>query len=883
MFVTIITTILFLSSCGSNINHSSVSSSSESSIASSVLPTPISLEEAIMNTEYYNLFFSINEGSGYYKKNYVEIYSPTDYCYVNENIGHIVLDSDPEFTHQYSITIGDDGMELTMYGRIEDKNYVTTYSSGVTKLIDYLKEYSSLFTVSDDNPWLYQYYGSDISDTLKNFFQLHGFSYCNYYELRIGYDGRLAQFNAGESYNNSHDDIILTNEFSFEEGGLKRTYLYDEWVNNNQKIDLRIIDLKSMYSKNFRYYPCYSEASIEAIVTSVDYDDSFFISIEDKLTGPIGMKVIPSSNTYIPKVNDVVNVSGKIKVQTEYSKKDAFSPYFYDAEVKKVSTSFYCPIFSEEALVDKNGAGIYASYLLGKHPMYSGSLYTGYGYAYDIPSSINYEEDTLINIICPSFVADNIGNPFMMKLIIPSALGETKINEIYEEIKLLGDYKVDSENAKMVSMTNCIFYFDFAASRNGQIGGMVYITSSSIVSHRYSFDEMLLNEYGISNFPTMINDTIATFHFGHSSQFYLEYLYGSSDKEASGLFYQVDCTPSEVNNYLNSISSMDGMIFIDGFQYSFSVRYQHYIFKYNDIYIDIIPIIDTTCTVYTFIYRNEHVVRSKTIQEKIDEKCASFFNSEDFIKLSGTYDYNYRFYSLSSYAGHKFDDNNKLSVATMELMEDRYKELRDAYRAIGYKQYREDNNDPYSKVYSYITRGVSHVVYYKTNENGKYTFLDFAQYPTTDYTFSGHDSFKYRVEILIYEGEKPLETKYTNNMNEFVASCTSSYFDWTLPDEYKAEIYYQQEGDAATRFYDYGYTFNTDAFIYPNSISELDNCYKYVISVFESHGFTFSFNGNKGVCYSYIDEVTKYGEFVYIMKDDRGFVRIINSIGGIDF
>ncbi|MDD7316671.1 MAG: hypothetical protein PUG55_04495 [Bacillales bacterium] len=883
-FIPLLFSLLVLSSCNSTSPITSTSTG-DSSTTSTSIPDPISLETAIENTSYYNLYFTPDANSGYIDKKYVEIYSETDYYYLYKDLGFVILDSDPDFVHQYSIDVSNDG-QVNMYGRIEGKSYLTNVISQSQKFIDYLKEYQVLFEESEDDPWLYTYYGNGISSTLKNFFQLHGISYCNYYEIRIGYDGRISNFNAGETYDENHDDLIITSEFSFEEGGIKNTDAYQNWVNNGSQIELRIIDLKSVYVNKFRYSPCYSEAEIEAIVTNVDFDGSFYISIEDNYTGPIGMKVIPASDTYKPSINDIVKVSGNIKVEADYSSKEGHSPYFYDAEVTKTSSSYYTPIFSEEALVDQMGAGTYAAYLLSSNPVYSGSLYTGYGYAYDIPSSINTNEDVTFDIICPDYICDENNNPFIMQLIVPSSLGETKINEIYEEIKSLGDYKVDDKNAKLVSLNNCMYYFNFQAAANNKLGGKIYVTPTSIISHRLSFDELIENEYGITNFPTIINDTNVTFHFGHSSQFFLEELYGSDDKNGNGLFYQVNCTSNEASQYLDDILSMENVAFIDGYQYSFAVSYQHFLFQLNDVYIDVVPIVeDTSATVYTFIYRNDKPIRSKSIQEKIDEHCSSFFDSNEFIKLDGTYDINYHFYSLSSYAGHRFDDNNKLSVATMDLSVDRFKELRDAYRKIGYKQYRVDINDPYSEVYSYITRGVSHVVYYKPNDNGKYTFLDFAQYPTTDYTFAGHNTFNYRVEILIYEGTEPMKTNYETNLSEFVSYCVgeSGAFNWVLPNQYKAEIYYPQTDLVGNRFYDYGYTFNADAFIYPNSISDLDNCYNYVINTFTSHGFVHSYDGNKGSCYSYTDTENQYGYFVYIMKDSRGFVRIINSIGGIDF
>lgn len=851
----------------------------------------VSLSQAIENTQYYNIYSTPSEliQSDFYS--YVEIYSETDYCKISDTIGNIILDDDPGFTHQFSVSLNDEYNTMLMYGRVGGADYLKEYVEEQLKFIDIIDYYKDFFIVNNSDKSLYQFYGNEIANIFYRFFELKSISYCNYFEMRIGENGRIAEFNCGETYAEDRSDLIITFSFSLEEGGIKNTYLYPDWVNNNKPTEVRIYDYKSTYFNGINFLSCYESANITATVTSIDLDGSFYVSNNDKYTGPVGMKVFKSSSsTYVPKINDIVNISGQISLTTDVYDKEAYSPYLDNAEVNKVGESFYTPIYSEESLVDQNGAGIYAAYLLSLNPVFSASLYTGFAYVNKPITNVDTSKDVVIELICPSFESDSLGTLFTMNLIIPSAIGEEKINSILDEIDNLGYYQELGEEAKLLMMKDCIYYFDFEKNFDSKLGANIYVNEYSTISHRLSFNEMLEKEYSMYDFPLVENDESiieqpVSFHFGHASGFYLETFYGSDETNGNGLFYQAGCSVANMNSYLQTIESYPNINFIDAYRISISSGFIHYVYQYNDVYIDVVLNV-TSNLLQLFIYRNDTMIRSKTINEKIDQYCSSFFDSDEFIKLDGTYDYNYQLYRLSSYAGHIFTEDNKLTVATMDLNTDRFQELRTAYREIGYKQYREDINDSTSKVYSYVTRGVSHYVYYKENENGKYTFLDFAQYPTSDYTFVNHSSFSYRVEILIYEGNEPMSTLYTDDLTNFISLCVSEVgrFEWKLPSQYKAEIYYQDE-NSQSKIIDYGYTFNTDAFIYPSSISDLDNLYNYCISVFEQNGFEFSYTGKKGVCYVYKkDPNEQYGFAVYIMKDSsRGFVRIINSIGGIDF
>ena len=141
-FISLLFSLLVLSSCNSTSPITSTSTG-DSSTTSTSIPDPISLETAIENTNYYNLYFTPDANSGYIDKKYVEIYSETDYYYLYKDLGFVILDSDPDFVHQYSIDVSNDG-QVNMYGRIEGKSYLTNVISQSQKFIDYLKEYQVL-------------------------------------------------------------------------------------------------------------------------------------------------------------------------------------------------------------------------------------------------------------------------------------------------------------------------------------------------------------------------------------------------------------------------------------------------------------------------------------------------------------------------------------------------------------------------------------------------------------------------------------------------------------------------------------------------------------------------------------------------------------------
>ena len=70
-------------------------------------------------------------------------------------------------------------------------------------------------------------------------------------------------------------------------------------------------------------------------------------------------------------------------------------------------------------------------------------------------------------------------------------------------------------------------------------------------------------------------------------------------------------------------------------------------------------------------------------------------------------------------------------------------------------------NYPYS-VYFYNS---STVLYKQIENSDENIFVDLATYPTTDYTYSGHSEFTYRIEILIYKDINPLSTLYETNLD----------------------------------------------------------------------------------------------------------------------
>lgn len=163
-----------------------------------------------------------------------------------------------------------------------------------------------------------------------------------------------------------------------------------------------------------------------------------------------------------------------------------------------------------------------------------------------------------------------------------------------------------------------------------------------------------------------------------------------------------------------------------------------------------------------------------------------------------------------------------------------------------------------------------------------------SMYPTSDYTFAGHNNFSNRIEIAIYKGTKPLEGTYFNNLDEFsnlvckVNNISPIKFN-NLPSDTKVEMYYVNEnGGSKYLNLKYGYTTQYEAFIYSSDLSGL---YKSISDSLISYGYKESYTTSKGnVCFAYIDSTKNVSSYLFIIKDSsKNYIRIMDGVGGVDF
>lgn len=168
-----------------------------------------SLQEAIQNTsDEYQM--DIETGMGY---SYTyQIISPELYYYAPGVENYILLPEDPNYYHSFERTYLEVeetyrfGMDVHgRAGRKEDKDLI--YS---VNFLDILKKYTDDFSKKDEKTYMCTV--KDLAYDLKDYFQNRAFTYCNYFELELGTDGRLASF---RSYEKSLEEAYSVGEVSF--------------------------------------------------------------------------------------------------------------------------------------------------------------------------------------------------------------------------------------------------------------------------------------------------------------------------------------------------------------------------------------------------------------------------------------------------------------------------------------------------------------------------------------------------------------------------------------------------------------------------------------------------------------------------------------------
>ena len=846
--------ILLLTSC-----NNSEDTTTSGHIAESVF-------DAIANTRD-NYQMNIETGLGYVYP--YQVIADDFYYYAPGVENYILLEEDDEYFHSFERTqlnVEETyrfGMDVHgRAGKVSDKE--TLFA---TDFMDILDTYSDDFVELDEDT----YYCSikSLAGELKDYFQNRAFSYCNYFEIDLGNDGRLSSF---RSYEKNLDATSLVGEVSFSKFDKTTFEAYNLWNSSGRKINLRIVDLKLGSSKNndlntYKLYYQNEEVEIEGIVASFDYNNNFIIATENDITGSVGIQVTLKDNSKLPAINERVKVKGTIN-------QDNFVAKLVDASYEKIKDEKNHPVFSEEQIVSSYGGGYFAAYIFAFTPIYSDSLYTTYAYVSSLPTEIKENEDTYVEVICPTQKTDE--DIFHMQIVLPKEMSVDERNSVIDNLKQYGIYDASNNSASEICLDSFIirFYPEYRYHVRLEYGKQSEIYKS------LSPQEKVKKMFGIDNFPFPTVETYNYFTFGGSTGMSLESLYGQ-EGSSSGIYYNVSSLKiTLINEEIENIKKL-GFVYYDEIQdESHSL---HQIYKKDDVYVDIL-ISDAMYTedekAFTmWIYQGE-LISMPSIEETIQEKIP-YFPIEDFVKPTGITSSNVYFYQLQNYAGINFEEGNYLNCIVFDVNEDCFTALRSSYlNDKGYKTYRNSDNKPYS----YVTRGSLHYVFYKDIEGSdEKMFIDMAMYSTDSYTYAGHSRFKNRIEMLVYKGKNPLTTQYENNLDEFVNYIEETYnggsFSVSFSVDTKVEYYRALPDGKGYDYLYYGYYYEYDAFLYS---SDLNATYNDVVNGLTKAGYSIANITEKGnVCY-YKSTESGYGAFVFLIKTD-GYVRIIDGVGGFDF
>lgn len=830
----------------------------------------VSLEAAIKNTED-NYIVEFNSAYGY-SYNWA-IYSPDLYYYAPMFGGYIQLDEDKDFYHSYDFITNSDSIYegiINVHGRIaytSERSYL--YSQN---LMDIIKNYLIDFERSiEENVYFCRV--KDLAYELKNYFQSHSFSYCNYFELVVGDDGRLSKLIPYEVSSESGKTAIA--DISFEKFDLSNYNPYVSWSNEGRKIDLRLIDLKYGGMINDNDYKLLYEdevCSVEGTVASFDYNNSFYITVEDSNTGNVGMQVTLNGSQELPKINQKIKVTGKV-IQSNLVAK------IEDATYELLGNSSYYAYFDEERIADTYGGGYYAANIFSQTPIYADSVYSTYAYIESLPTSeIKENISTTIPLVCPEMVLDD-GSFFQMKLILPSKMPLLEKQKIIDDLKQYGVYDKDNNTALELSLDKMILRFVFSYLKGYSLQ-LEYGSESSISKH-LTPTEKVSKRLELNNFPFPNVESYSCFSFGSSTGLYIETNYGLDDYKTQGIYYNVSSLNSDL--YEAQIHNMEAI----GFEFYKEIKdatgSRHIIYKYNDFYADILlssALFEEAYNFSMWLYKGEFVHKITAQEELVNS--ISYFDIDDFVQPDCIQDADVTFWRLPGYGGQQFTNGNLLHCITLDSNEECFQQLKDGYKNNGFKSLRTEDN----KLYVYKTRGSNHYLYYKdiegTNEK---VFVDMVMYSTTDYTFADHSYFTYRYEVLVYKGEEPLSTVYSENLDNFTSYMSNQYgdtpFKIELPDETKIEEWPDAGVETNYAYITYGYFFGYNVFLYSSKLNEV---YNSIVLSLEKQGYSLSFTTTKGnVCYvkKTGDELMSYA-YIFVMKTSS-YIRIIDSAGGVDF
>ena len=845
LILTSLISLLTISGCGVKDSSSSMSSSSKTDSTSSVFKGYVDLSEAYSNTTQYALKVTGSES-----KDYVEIYLDDMFYFDMNKIGFVELEEDEGFLHSFT-TINTSNeiisREMVVYGRTSGLEY-----------LDELKEKTLMYLIAQNFKFFEKEnentYSCDTHDFIYNVaehFQTKMYKYATKIELTVGKDNQLEHFRI-------YEETAKLLELEFNVLDYKDLEMYKKWVNSGSVIDERIYDYKTIYEDDGDVISIYegTEVEFEATVIAKDAYGNIYVANRNDEVGHIGIKIV--TNDDVSKINkkDIVKVKGIIRTKN-------LNTYLNNAEIEDTGKDAkYAPIFDEDVLVDSMGGGAYAANLFVAYPQFGDSLYSTYAYVNNMTNDL--EKDIKVDVMCPTQAVEDVC--YHMEITIPKELPLEKRQELYNELQNAGKY--GEENAYELSLQKFLIKYDSTYAYRIKLEA----TEDTEIIRRPSLNEKIESSFGLSDFPIPEGIASSSYYFGGFTNRFLETEY-ALEGETEGLFISFSSMSQEqIDTYFATLEANDLEKYDEVKDRS---DQRHILYQKNNVNFDMLITPDTyeenKFTLYMWMYSGELIVPSST-EERLQEEIGDWFNVENFLKFSGTYDADYTIYKLREYAGEFYSEENPLYCITIDTNEDIF----DGYnlaltKEMGYKSYRV-NNFPYT----YMTRGQLHYVYEKDG-----VYCDVAMYPTSDYTYTGHKEFEYRLEILLYTDE-PMSVKtyddlsvLSNLYNEIDPSL--AYYP-ELPEDAVVEIW-RDLGDFNLAPVTYGYGYRNEAFVYTEHV---DDAYEAVKDAALDAGYELSIEKTRSALFSKTIDGTLYNIFI-LKEPEKGYLRVMNDIGGVDF
>ena len=877
MFLSLVA-LLCLSGCGPTSEPTTsipdASTSEPATEPSKTDPTTEPTEPTTQPVVWVDLATAIENTSPSYELNTVGIgseeilegYTADMYFHIFQGFGMLIPDDDKQFTYPFLIKSSyENNMQLKymeVHGRIGDSSYIKNFSSNnfFSLMTD---EWIEKFEKTADDT--YSVSDSDFGFYIKDFFRSNILKYATDFDFIISEEGYLKYLFCYEK--DSSNEKVIVAKYSFNPVKSKSEFdIYKDWEEAGKPILLNIADYKNLYQPSRFSDPVSTyentEVTIEATVTTSDADGNLYVANYDEMNGFVGIKIAGHGGQY--ESGQAVRVKGIVKTKS-------FEFYIDKAEITDLGKkSEIFPVYDEEAVSTTYGGGIYAANLFMQNPpLYASSIYTTYAFVKDFePKSAT--NDTIIEIIFPKQQISET-DYLTVDVVVPQELNSEVKDAVYKAITSVGKYGTLLETE--LEFGNILIRFDQTKSTF-----MTFeLTDDSYVSKKLSAKQKIESKYGFENFPMPANTEAAAFTFGVFNTVNIESIFGLDESNPiSGLYCRItgeELSKTNLRTYINDLINY-GFTVVDEIMDIYSKR--HVLLRYQeDIYASVALFEDGYSPSYyeMWIYRNDKPIITVPIEEKLSDAAKDFYNIESFSRLAGSFDADYNVFQIKNYAGLKFEENPLLlytiNVDSPAKVTEYAKQL---IKEKGYKQYKVNGAG-----YTYTTRGQGHTVL----KNSDGVFADIACYPTTDYTYGGHDEFEYRIEVLLYAGEEPLKIKtYTDlSVLSSIYAKIDSSLDYNslveLPQGTKVEFWGKYEGWTVK----YGYGSCDEIFIYS---SDLDKVFKDIRDALVEVGFEIGLDRDTRATFS---KSTSAGYiFMGLMKESaKGYVRVLNSVLGVSF